>query len=69
MKYTDIKLKTLQDKDLNLLSESNIRGDISSVMGVRYVNSDDNEKIIYKDATNFFGHSISQMLAYDGIQK
>ena len=40
LKYTDIKLQTLQDKDLNLLIENNILGGISSVMGDRYVKSD-----------------------------
>ena len=29
LKYTDIKLQTLQDKDLILLIENNIRGGIS----------------------------------------
>ena len=38
LKYTDIKLQTLQDKDLILFIENNIRGGISSVMGDRYVN-------------------------------
>ena len=52
LKYTDIKLQTLQDKDLILLIENNIRGCISSVMGDRYVKSDENKKIIYMDATN-----------------
>ena len=37
LKYTDIRLQTLQDKDLILLIENNIRGGISSVMGDRYV--------------------------------
>ena len=37
LKYTDIKLQTLQDKDLILLIEDNIRAGISSVMGDRYV--------------------------------
>ena len=47
-KYTDIKIQTLQDKDLILLIENNIRGGISSVMGDRYVKSDENKKIIYR---------------------
>ena len=68
LKYTDIKLQTLQDKDLILLLENNIRGDISSVMGDRYVKSDENKKILYMDATNLYGHSISQMLPYDEIE-
>ena len=45
LKYTDIKLQTLQDKDLILLIENKIRGGISSVMGDRYVKSDENKKI------------------------
>ena len=65
LKYTDIKLQTLQDKDSILLLENNIRGGISSVMGVRYVKSDENKKILYMDATNLYGHSMSQHLPFD----
>ena len=68
LKHTDIKLQTLQDKDLILLIENNIRGGISSVMGDRYVKSDENKKILYIDATNLYGHSMSQMLPYDEIE-
>ena len=68
LKYTNIKLQTLQDKDLILLIENNIRGGISSVMGDRYVKSDANEKIIYADATKLYGHSMSQFLPYDEIE-
>ena len=68
LKYTDIKLQTLQDKDLILLKENNIRGGISSLMGDRYVKSDEIKKILYMDATNFYGHSMSQFLPYDEIE-
>ena len=68
LKYTDIKLQTLQDKDLILLIENNIRGGISSVMGNRYVKSDENNEIIYADATNLYGHSMTQFLLYDEIE-
>ena len=68
LKYTDIKLQTLQDKDLILIIENNIRGGISSVMGDRYVKSDENKKIIYADATSLYGHSMSQFLPYDEIE-
>ena len=44
LKSTDIKLQTLQDKDLILLIENNIRGGISSVMGDRYVKSDEKKR-------------------------
>ena len=39
LKYTNIKLQTLQDKDMILLLENNIKGGISSVMGDKYVKS------------------------------
>ena len=68
LKYTGINLQTLQDKDLILTLENNIRGGISSVMGERYVKSDDDKKILYMDATNLFGHSMSQPLPYDEIE-
>ena len=68
MKYTDIKLQTLHDKDLISSIENNIRGGISSVMGDRYVKSDGNKKILYADATNFYGHSMRQFLPYDEIE-
>ena len=68
LKNTDIKMQTLQDKDLILLIENNIRGGISSVMGDRYVKSDENKKISDIDATNLYGHSMSQMLPYDEIE-
>ena len=34
-------------------------------MGDRYVVSDDNKRIIYVDAKNLYGHSMSQLLPYD----
>ena len=68
LKYTDTKLQTLQDKDMILLLENNIRGGISSVMADHFVKSDENKKIIYMDATNLFGRSMSQPLPYDEIK-
>ena len=51
-----------------MLIESNIRGGISSVLGDRYVKSDENKKILYVDANNLYGHSMSQFLPYDEIK-
>ena len=68
LKYTGINLQTLQDKDMILLLENNIRGGISSVMGDRYIKSDDNKKIMYFDANNLYGDSMSQPLPYDEIK-
>ena len=68
LKYTAMNLQTLQDKDMILLLKNNIRGGISSVMGDRYVISDENKKIIYVDANNLYGHSMSELLPYDEIK-
>ena len=68
LRNTDINLQTLQDKDLFLLVENNIRGVISSVMGDPYVKSDENRKLLYVDATNLYGHSMSQLLLYEEIE-
>ena len=68
LQNTDIKLQTLQDKDMILTLENNIRGGVSSVMGDRYVKSVKNKKKIYMDASNIYGHSMSQMLPYDEIE-
>ena len=68
LKYTGINLQTLQDKHMILLLENNIRGGISSIMGDRYIKSDKNKKILYIDADNLYGHSMSQYLPYDEIK-
>ena len=68
MKYTEINLQTLQDKDMILLLENIVRGGISSVMGDRYVKSDENKKILYIDANNLYGWAMSQYLPYDEIK-
>ena len=68
LKYTGINLQTLQDKDMILLLENNIRGGISSVMGDRYIRSDDNKKVLYFDANSLYGDSMSQPLPYDEIK-
>ena len=68
LKYIGINLQTLQDKDMILLLENNIRGGISSVMGDRYIQSDENKKILYIDANNLYGHSMSQPLPFDEIK-
>ena len=51
-----------------LLIENNIRGGISSVMGDRYIKSDENKKILYADANILYGHSMSQPLPFDEIK-
>ena len=60
LKLTDIKLDFI--KDLLLLLENNIRGGISSVMGDRHVQSDENKQIFHIDANNLYGWAMSQYL-------
>ena len=51
-----------------LLLENNIRGVISSIMGDSYIKSGRIKKILYIDANNLYGHSMSQYLPYDEIK-
>ena len=51
-----------------LLLKNNIRGGISFAMGGRYIKSDVNKKILYIDAKNLYGHSMSQPLSFDEIK-
>ena len=51
-----------------LLLENNIRGGISSVMGDRYVKSNENKKILYENAKNLYGWATSEPLPYDEIK-
>ena len=46
LKYTGVNLRTLQDNDMILLIENNIRGGISSVRSDRYVKANENKKIL-----------------------
>ena len=57
-------MRTVQDKDMMLLSENKIRGGISTVMGDSYVESDENKTNLYIDANNLYGRAMSQYLPY-----
>ena len=68
LKHTNIKLQTLQDKEMILLLENGIRGGITGIMGDRHVKSDKNTNILYGDANNFYGFVMSQPLPYNDIK-
>ena len=51
-----------------LLIEINIRVGVSSVMGDRYVESDEKKKIWYVDAKKLYVWAISEQLPYDEIK-
>ena len=61
-------LQTHQDKDMILLIENNIRSGISAVMGDGYVKSDENKKILSKDANSLYGWAMSEYLPNDEIK-
>ena len=46
----------------------NIRGGISSVLGSRYINSDENKKTLHFDAKTLYGWAMSESLPYDEIK-
>ena len=68
LKYTRITLQTLPDEDMILLLENSIREGISSVMGDRYVTSEEFEKTLYIDANFLYGWAMSQYLPYNDIK-
>ena len=69
LKLTNINLDFIKDKDLLLLLENNIRGGTSSVMGPRYIESDENTKLLYIDANNLYGWAMSQYLPTGKFEK
>ena len=66
-KYTDNKLQTLQNDEIFLALETDIRGSMSSVMGDRFSISGESKNILYLDANNFYGYARSETLHYDEI--
>ena len=68
LKHTNIRLQTLQDKEMILILENGIKGGKSGIMGDRYVKSDENKNILYVDANNLYAFSMSQPLPYDNIK-
>ena len=67
-KYIDIELEALQDRDMILLLENNIRGGTGSVMVDSYVLSHNTKNIVYVDADNLYGQFLSQLLPYDEMK-
>ena len=69
LKITKIKLDFIKDNHLLLILENNIRGEISSVMGPRYIESDEITKLFYIDANNLYGFAMSQNLPTGDFKK
>ena len=69
LKLTKIKLDYIKCKELLLLLENNIRGGISSVMGPRFIESNENTKLLYIGANNLYGWAMSQYLPTGDFKK
>ena len=68
LKFINFSLQTLQDKELILSLENNIRGGVSSVKGDRYIKSVENKKGLYIDAINLYGWAMSESLPHNEIE-
>ena len=66
---TNIKLDFIKIKELLSLLENIIRGGISIVMGDRFVESNENKKILYIDGNNLYGWAMSQYLPTGTFEK
>ena len=69
LEKTKIKLDFIKIKELSLLLENNIRGGVSSVMGPRYIESDEITKLLYIDANTLYGWAMSQYLPTGDFKK
>ena len=68
LKYPDVELQYFKDDTLIRLVENKIRGGVSSVMGDRYVESNDEQKVLCIDAFILYSWAMSQYLPYDKIK-
>ena len=68
LKCTGINLQTLQNKNMILLLENIFRGGISSIIGDRYVKSDENKKILYINANSLYGWALKEKLPHGEIK-
>ena len=69
MKITKTKLDFIKDEGILLLLKNNIRGGFSSVMGLRYIESDENTKLLYIDANSLYGRAKSQYFPNGDFKK
>ena len=51
-----------------MLLGNKIRGGISSVMGIRYVESDESRQTLYIDANILYAYAMNEKLPFDDIE-
>ena len=62
LKNTKAETELIKDVDLFQMFENGIRGGLSAVFGDRYIESDNNHKILYIDQKILYGYAMSQHL-------
>ena len=68
LKYSKVKLERIQDIDLFKFLESRIRGEISTILGSRLIESCEKFKILYEDMNNLYGWAMMQFLPTDNVR-
>ena len=68
LNFTDVELHYLKDDTLIRLVENDVRGGVSSVMGDRYVESNDEQKVLNNDAYNLYVWAMSEYLPFVKIK-
>ena len=58
LKYTKIELELIKNVDLFQMFESGIHGGLSGIFGDRYIESDNNTKILHVDMNNLHGYAM-----------
>ena len=67
LKMTDIELQKIDNIDMHLFLEKEMRGGVSYI-SKRYSRADQNKTIMYWDANNLYGWTMIQYLLYSGFK-
>ena len=68
LKFTGVRLELLTDLEMYHFIESGIRGGITNVSKRMSTIKEKDEKILYLDCVNLYGHSMSQSLPYASFE-
>ena len=68
LKYTKVKLELITDIEMYTFIESGIRGGVTNVSQRYALAEKENEKILYLDCVNLYGHSMCMYLPFGSFQ-
>ena len=66
--YTNFELVRMQDVDMFKMFKKYIGEGVSSIIGDRSVESNENHKNFYVDQTNLYGWAMMQFLPYGNVK-